>query len=245
VLEPRALFIDESGDAEQNLVLSALQLPAAVVETARAETEELIGTLRELLPGFARVSEMHANHLARPLTPTEIEGLAGEPAFRTHERQFVYQHALHHLSGLPGAQVYTVMWRWKGSFAPRGRSGGRRFRDLLIELLAWVAEDPAPVAAVVIDKAGQAPWYEKALATAQEQAGEVWDVAMADSRDDLLVQLVDLAAYAAYQSAIPGTKAGNAEMVSWYRSALSSNFAEGGDGYGLRHFTGNVTPAAK
>lgn len=241
--EARALFVDESGDATRNLVLSAIDMPLATVEAARASTAERVAALRALLPGFVD-QELHAQKLARPLTPSEEASLAGRPPFRTHERHFVYQHALHHLSELPGVRVYSLMWRWKGKFAPKGRSGGRRYRDLLGELLAWAAEEPVPLAQVTIDRGGQEPWYRKAIETAQEESSDVWAVEMPDSKDDQLVQLADLTAFAAYQSAIPGKAGSHPWMADWYRTALEPNFAEGGDGFGLRHFDGEVTPVA-
>jgi hypothetical protein len=239
------LFIDESGDAATSLVLTAVELPTPTVVRARETTAELVQGMRSLLPGLDRERELHARRLARPLTPSEVAALAGEPPFRTHERQFVYQHALHHLSELPGVQVYTVMWRWKGSFSPKGRSGGRRYKDLLAELLEWVGDDPTPIGEVTIDQGGQEPWYRKALDAAQEARGEQWAVTMARSEDDQLVQLADLGAFAAYQSATPGRPGSHPFMVDWWRVALESVFAPGGDGYGLRHFDGEVEPVPR
>lgn len=230
--DPHHLFIDESGDSERTLLLCALSLPESTVALAEASTEELVQHMASLLPGFARESELKANRLARPLLPTEIDALGDAVPFRTHEREFVYQHALHHLAGLPGAQVYAVLWHWKG---PAAR-GGRRYRLLLERLLEWVLEDSEPVSRVVIDRAGQERHYRQALDTVGTDAAMDWTVQMSASHDDRLVQLADLAAFAAWQAATPGQSHSKPHMSHWYRAALGDLFATNGDGYGLRHF---------
>lgn len=120
VRDPRHLFIDESGDSERTLLLCALSLPESMVALAEASTDRLAGQMAALLPGFARESELKANRLARPLLPSEIDALGDAAPFRTHEREFVYRHALHHLADLPGAQVYAVL------LALEGTGGARR-----------------------------------------------------------------------------------------------------------------------
>jgi Protein of unknown function (DUF3800) len=232
VRDPRYLFIDESGDSERTLLLCALSLPESTVALAEASTDRLVGQMAALLPGFAREPELKANRLARPLLPSEIDALGDAAPFRTHEREFVYQHVLHHLAGLAGAQVYSVLWHWKG---PAAR-GGRRYRLLLERLLEWVLEDPEPVSSIVIDRAGQERHYRQAIDTISAGAGTDWTVRMSASHEDRLVQLADLTAFAAWQAATPGQSHSKPHMRHWYRLALGDVFAPQGDGYGLRHF---------
>lgn len=239
------MFIDESGDAVSSLVLTAVEMRTATVDAARSTTSELTRAMGELIPAFAREKELHAQRLARSLTPTEVAKAPGLQPFRTHERHFIYQHALHHLSELPSVRVYTAMWRWKGKFKPKGQSGGRRYRDLLTQLLEWISEDPTPIGSVTIDRGGQEVWYRKALDAAQEKQATLWTIEMPDSRSDQLVQLTDLAAFAAFQSAIPGQPGSHPFMKDWHRTALEPVFADRGNGYGLRHFVGNDVPVAK
>jgi hypothetical protein len=168
VRDPRHLFIDESGDSERTLLLCAVSLPESVVPIAQVSTDQLVEQMAALLPGFAREPELKANRLARPLLPSEIANLGDSAPFRTHEREFVYQHALHHLAGLVEARVYAVLWHWKG---PAAR-GGRRYRLLLERLLEWVLESSEPVSSIVIDRAGQERYYRQALKTVS--AGR-WD----------------------------------------------------------------------
>src|SRR5271166_401171 len=129
--DPRHLFIDESGDSERTLLLCALSVPESTVPVSRALTDQLVENMAALLPGFAKQPEMKANRLARPLLPNEIASLGHTPPFRTHGREFVYQHALHHIAGLDAARVYAVLWHWTGSAA----RGGRRYRMLLERLM--------------------------------------------------------------------------------------------------------------
>lgn len=232
VSDPRHLFIDESGDSERTLLLCALSLPESTVAAAEASTDRLVQQMAALLPGFARESELKANRLARPLLPSEIDALGDMEPFRTHEREFVYQHALHHLAGLAGARVYAVLWHWKG---PAAR-GGRRYRLLLERLMEWVLEDSEMVSRVVIDRAGQERHYRQALDAIVADAAMDWSVQMSASHDDRLVQLADLAAFAAWQAATPGQSHSKPHMRHWYRAALGDLFAPNGDGYGLRHF---------
>jgi hypothetical protein len=63
-LDPRQLFIDESGDSERTLLLCALSLPESTVVAARATTNELVDGMAALLPGFAQQPELKANRLA-------------------------------------------------------------------------------------------------------------------------------------------------------------------------------------
>jgi hypothetical protein len=154
------------------------------------------------------------------------------PPFRTHEREFVYQHSLHHLAGLIDARVYSVLWHWKG---PAAR-GGRRYRLLLERLLEWVLEDAEPVAKIVIDRAGQERYYRQAVDAVVSDASVEWTVEMPTSHEDCLLQLADLAAFAAWQAATPGQSHSKPQMSHWYRTALGDLFASCGDGYGLRHF---------
>lgn len=232
VLDPHHLFIDESGDSERTLLLCALSLPESTVSAARGSTDHLVEGMAALLPGFARLPELKANRLARPLLPNEIANLGDLPPFRTHEREFVYQHALHHVAGLDAARVYAVLWHWNG---PAAR-GGRRYRLLLERLMEWVLEDSEPVSKIVIDRAGQEPYYRQALDAVAASASVEWTVEMPASHEDRLLQLTDLAAFAAWQAATPGQSHSKPHMRSWYRMALSDLFAPHGDGYGLRHF---------
>jgi len=232
VLDPRHLFIDESGDSERTLLLCALSLPESTVPAARVSTDQLVKHMAALLPGFAREPELKANRLARPLLPSEIANLGDSPPFRTHEREFVYQHALHHLGGLTEARVYAVLWHWKG---PAAR-GGRRYRLLLERLLEWVLEDAEPVSKIVIDRAGQERYYRQAVDAAVVNGSMEWTVEMPASHEDRLLQLADLTAFAAWQAATPGQSHSKLHMRPWYRMALGDLFAPHGDGYGLRHF---------
>ncbi|MGO9207212.1 MAG: DUF3800 domain-containing protein [Solirubrobacteraceae bacterium] len=231
-LDPRHLFIDESGDSERTLLLCGLSLPESTVSAARATTDDLVEGLAALLPGFAQQPELKANRLARPLLPNEIARLGDSPPFHTHEREFVYQHALHHVAGLSAARVYSVLWHWKG---PAARGGGR-YRLLLERLMEWVLEGSEPVSKIVIDQAGQEPYYRRALDAVAANASVEWTVEMPASHEDRLLQLVDLAAFAAWQAATPGQSHSKPHMRSWYRAPLSDLFAPHGDGYGLRHF---------
>ncbi len=234
-LDPRHLFIDESGDSERTLLLCALSLPESTVPAARASTAQLVERMAALLPGFAQQPELKANRLARPLLPSEVANLGNSPPFRTHEREFVYQHTLHHVAGLAAAWVYAVLWHWKG---PAAR-GGRRYRVLLERLLERVLEDSEPVSKVVIDRAGQEPYYQQALDATAASSSIEWTVEMPASHEDRLLQIADLAAFAAWQAATPGQSHSKPRMQPWYRMALSGLFAPYGDGYGLRHFEGN------
>lgn len=240
----RTLYIDESGDSSSTLVLAGLSFETGLDVDAEAATEGLIGHLSALIPGFDVGDELHAYKLARELRRKELVKRRDETLLRNHERDFIYQHLLHHLSTWPTAKLHLVMWSWSGPARQQDEKKGERQRILMRRLLEWIAEAEETFDQTYVDASSQHRYYARGFAEVAEETGLFLRQAEPlDSVGSRLIQMADLCGYAAYQRSNPDRRKALDRMQDWYRDALQPIWAEGGDGHGCRHFKGeSATP---
>jgi hypothetical protein len=237
----RVLYIDESGDSDTSLVLAGLSFESGLDVDAEAATQEVISNLASVLPGLDASKEIHAHKLARELRQKEIRERRDEVLLRNHERDFVYQHLLHHLAGWTSARLHLVMWNWGGPGHGKDSRKGERQRILMARLLEWVAEENETIDRIWIDASSQHRHYVRGFAEVAETSGLfLREPEQIDSKESRLIQLADLAGYAAYQRSNPARRKALDRMQSWYREALQDIWADGGDGHGCRHFEGKL-----
>jgi hypothetical protein len=195
--DARVVFIDESGNSERVLVLTAISIPLEAVQPAHGRTEALIAHMSSILPPLAAKSELHGVTLSRELSVRDATALGEASLLSTYESDFVYQHALRHLSDIDDVEVYTLSWRWKGPARKKGDPRGWRTHMPLTRLLEWiVGENATSLAYGVVD--GVNKHYEESW-NAFRKSTEVGPLNMTASVDNRLIQLADLAAHAAFQ----------------------------------------------
>lgn len=240
--DARALFIDDGGESSSVTMLCALCLDAAVAEGAVGSIEKLRDELRAFLPAFAHEEEFHAVRLARRLVRSEREQAKVErrPVLRTYERAFIFQHTVHALAGLPGhPRIYTVAMRVEGGRIlnePRGTD----VRRLMIGLLRWVVSNEPVISLAAIDRGHQFRHNRSAYSEAAKDCGGALLSALhpVNSKDHLLVQMVDLACYAAFKAIRPDADDDRnriAGLKTWYRDALAELWAPGCGEDGVKH----------
>jgi len=235
---PRALFLDESGWGN-DLLLSALSVPQNSDVLLRRDTRRLRGRLGALLPGFRTFAEFHGIELAGGLSDDERARILaeGQEPLESYQREFIYQHTLDFMASLPGAVIYTCHWRWKPTDKPKNEARFARIADRMFE---WIDEHGYPIVSATFDR-GHDREYRRAAREAQKRRQEDWDVSFVNSKSEPLVQLTDLAVYAAKQDCSRGQQGNKLQMVDWYQRHLGdSTFAPDGDSYGYRRYQGGA-----
>ena len=228
--------MDESGVDESGvLILTAVSILDAQLQDLEAELVDLKATLGELAPAFERWPEWHGQELAAGVTSSERNRLIRrqEPCFEDFQRCFVYRTAVRHLANSPSCFIYTLHWSWK-----TGEVNKDRFEIALTRLLDWVDEHKYPISRISCDR-GHERAYGRAIEKAEAKRSEVWlGPRFVDSRDEVLVQLADLAAYTAFQDVTRKQKGNKEHMVDWYRHDACVAWAPDGDGHGYRRYSG-------
>lgn len=203
----------------------------------RRRLKRLRRRLNQLAPAFAAEPEWHAIDLAGGLSDAarKRNTRRGLPSLENFQREFVYRTALRAMAAEPAAFVYTMHWTWSASAPPSSKTSDYLS---LAGVLEWVDEHGYPLNRVCCD-VGREAGYHRAMEEAQVRRVEKWaQPRFVDSKEDRLVQMADLASYAAFQD-VTRSRAGNkAHMVDWYRHDCASSWAHDGDGHGYRRYQG-------
>lgn len=239
----RALFIDDGGESSTLTMLCALCVDAEVADDARDRVAALRDDLEQVIPALANEAELHGIRLGRRLAKKERARALRErrTPLRDHERAFIFQHVLHHVIELPGRPVmYTIAHKVAGG-RQTGEPRGREVRRITAGLIDWVAEHETVVVRAVIDKGRQFRHNRDGFADAARtsRAAVQCSLEAVASEHHALIQVADLACYAAYQAIRPGEVGRQRfpDNARWYKQALSEIFAEGSDQAGIRHLT--------
>lgn len=263
----RVVYVDESGDSETCLSLTALSLLDGVAEAQEQALETFCDEMAQMF-GLPSDFELHGVELLK------------EARLKRYQREFLYRHALHQLAGIETLEVFTVHWDWSPEPARRrGDSPAWRLKLLYRRLLELLDESNissgAELTAVTVDASSADDHVTDEHNDYVWQSKETSILAaptFVDSKASRLLQLADLAAHAADLAArphqggktnrqaepqvaiptrrsrrrrggppLPPAPAEPAQLVvghDWYRDALGPSFASCEGRFGIRHLRG-------
>lgn len=236
--DARVVFIDESGDSESNLVISALSFSEALHEHIRDETDRYIDNLVAFFK-LPKDFELHGVRLVRTGKRPE------DPDYlKPHARDFIFLNTLDFIAGLPSARIHSVRWDW--SPAPRkihGQSQDTRERRMYLELYKWLDEFDEPMAMTADGTNNSQPGRALELHLKENPASLLSPrISLVDSKAERLVQLADLAAYASAQATHALVNDRTERFRGWHNLTMSKIAATGHWRHAMRCFRGETKP---
>jgi len=239
--EGRALFIDDGGDTSEFAMLCALCLDSVVVEQALEQLATVRTSADAFIPAFRREPEFHGIRLSARVKKGERTRALAEslPLLRDHERAYLYQHALHATAALPGhPQIYTAGIKVTAGRRPKDAEKGKVVRTLMGHFMDWVLEEEGEIAATTMDRGDQSKHNVRGYdEVGNTRGGLLSQMEVMDSRENLLLQMADLACYAAYRrvKSTDDDPKRHPGLQRWYQEILGDLWPAGSAEHGVRN----------